>query len=96
MIAGFAAGALSFLAFKKGGATLDARAIMTAMGIGASVKAGLKTADRATNNVKADALNTKLIIKDGFDLIKPALFYLLLNHIQLVVVYSNRKFIFIP
>lgn len=32
---------------------------------GGAVKAGLKTIDRATNNIKGDALNAKQIVKDG-------------------------------
>ena len=41
------------LAFKKGAA------------IGAVAKAGLKTLDRATNNIEGDALDAKEIIRDG-------------------------------
>ena len=39
--------------------------ILAAAGIGAATKAGLKTADRATNNIQNDALNLKQIAKDG-------------------------------
>ena len=39
--------------------------ILAAAGIGAATKAGLKTVDRATNNIQNDAFNIKQIAKDG-------------------------------
>ena len=39
--------------------------ILAAAGIGAAAKAGLKTVDRATNNIQNDAFNIKQIAKDG-------------------------------
>ncbi len=39
--------------------------LIAAAGIGAASKAGLKTLDRATNNIDDDALNIKQIAKDG-------------------------------
>ena len=39
--------------------------ILAAAGIGAATKAGLKTVDRATNNIQNDAFNAKQIAKDG-------------------------------
>lgn len=39
--------------------------ILAAAGIGAASKAGLKTIDRATNNIQNDALDAKQIAKDG-------------------------------
>ena len=46
-------------------ATGGAGALLIGLGVGAGAKAGLKTADRATNNVKGDALDSKEILKDG-------------------------------
>lgn len=39
--------------------------LLAGAAIGGAVKAGIKTADRATNNIEGDALDAKQIIKDG-------------------------------
>lgn len=39
--------------------------VAAAAGVGGATKAGLKFADRATNNLKGDALDGKQIVKDG-------------------------------
>lgn len=46
-------------------ATGGAGALLMGAAIGGAAKAGVKTFDRATNNVAGDALDTKEIIKDG-------------------------------
>lgn len=46
-------------------ATGGAGAVLIGLGVGAATKTGLKTADRATNNVKGDALDSNEILKDG-------------------------------
>lgn len=46
-------------------ATGGTGAILIGLGVGAGTKAGLKTADRATNNIEGDALDSKEILKDG-------------------------------
>lgn len=50
-------------AVATGGLSLGA--VAAAAGVGGATKAGLKFADRATNNVKGDALDGKQIVKDG-------------------------------
>ncbi len=46
-------------------ATGGAGAVLIGLGVGAGAKAGLKTVDRATNNIEGDALDSKQILKDG-------------------------------
>ena len=46
-------------------ATGGAGALLIGLGVGAGAKAGLKTVDRATNNIEGDALDSKQILKDG-------------------------------
>ena len=58
VVAGVVASAVA-----TGGLSLGA--VAAAAGVGGATKAGLKFADRATNNVKGDALDGKQIVKDG-------------------------------
>ena len=46
-------------------ATGGTGAILIGLGVGAGAKAGLKTVDRATNDIEGDALDSKEILKDG-------------------------------
>lgn len=63
---GILASALAIFAASKGSQKgINVKNLLAAAGVGASVKAGIKTFDRATNNVKSDALDAKLIVKDG-------------------------------
>lgn len=66
IISGILSGTLAAAAvgFMPSGAS-KAKTILAAAGVGAAAKSGIKTADRATNNVQNDALNPKLIVKDG-------------------------------
>ena len=64
LITGISTGAITAAAL--GFAPLTGGAsILAAAGIGAAAKAGLKTVDRATNNIQNDAFNIKQIAKDG-------------------------------
>ena len=64
LITGISTGAITAAAL--GFAPLTGGAsILAAAGIGAATKAGLKTVDRATNNIQNDAFNIKQIAKDG-------------------------------
>lgn len=67
MLSGIASGTLGALAIglavPTGGLSLGA--LFTAGAVGAGAKAGIKTLDRATNNVENDAFDAKKIIKDG-------------------------------
>lgn len=64
MLSGIASGVCSAFAIGLAPATGGA-SILAAAGVGAASKAGIKTLDRATNNVQNDALNAKQIVKDG-------------------------------
>lgn len=60
---GFAAVGVAASAVATGGLSLGV--VAAAAGTGAAVKTGIKTAERATNNIEGDALDGKQIVKDA-------------------------------
>lgn len=60
-----AANVVSGLAVAGSAVLTGGTSLLAGAAIGGAVKAGIKTADRATNEIEGDALNAKQIIKDG-------------------------------
>lgn len=60
-----AANVVSGLAVAGSAVLTGGTSLLAGAAIGGAVKAGIKTADRATNDIEGDALNAKQIIKDG-------------------------------
>lgn len=64
VLSGIGAGALACFAIGFAPVT-GGMSLLVGAGVGAGAKAGIKTLDRATNNIEKDAFDVKKILKDG-------------------------------